>query len=257
MATKQSRVTRRLFLKRAAAVAAAPYLIPASARGAGGRPAPSERITMGFVGVGGQGSGDMGGFMGFPEVQAVAVCNVDRRPGSAAKQHGRGTLCPAAGRRHLQGLRRLRRFPRPLRPARHRRRLLRHARPLARPGHLRGHAQRQGRLLREAGNAHHPRRADHGRDGPPLRPRLLRRQPAGLGRLQLVPPHDVVRHGGRAPGGFCRHRRPVRRDAPAGRAGAALDGLGACGSARPPGGPTTRPITPSTGAAAATFPAAA
>ena len=86
MATKQSRVTRRLFLKGAAAVAAAPYIIPASARGAAGRPAPSQRICMGFVGVGGQGSGDMGGFMGFPEVQAVAVCNVDSRSRLGAKR---------------------------------------------------------------------------------------------------------------------------------------------------------------------------
>jgi predicted dehydrogenase len=65
-------------LKGAAAVAAAPYVVPASALGGEGRPAPSNRITMGFVGVGGQGSGDMGGFMGFAEVQAVAVCDVDR-----------------------------------------------------------------------------------------------------------------------------------------------------------------------------------
>jgi hypothetical protein len=86
MATNQSRVTRRLFLQGAAAVAAAPYIIPASARGAAGRPAPSQRITMGFVGVGGQGSGDMGGFMGFPEVQAVAVCDVDSRARLAAKR---------------------------------------------------------------------------------------------------------------------------------------------------------------------------
>ncbi len=79
MANKQLRVNRRLFLKGAAAVAA-PLVIPASVFGAEGRPAPSNRITMGFVGVGGQGSGDMGGFMGFPEVQNVAVCDVDSRP---------------------------------------------------------------------------------------------------------------------------------------------------------------------------------
>ena len=78
MANKQSRVNRRLFLKGAAALAA-PLVIPASVRGAEGRPAPSNRITMGFVGVGRQGSGDMGGFMGFPEVQNVAVCDVDSR----------------------------------------------------------------------------------------------------------------------------------------------------------------------------------
>ena len=86
MVNKPSLVTRRLFLKGVAAAATAPYIIPASALGGEGRPAPSDRITMGFVGVGGQGSGDMGGFMGFPEVQAVAVCDVDTRSRERAKQ---------------------------------------------------------------------------------------------------------------------------------------------------------------------------
>ncbi|MCX5674919.1 MAG: Gfo/Idh/MocA family oxidoreductase [Planctomycetota bacterium] len=90
MAKTESRVTRRLFLKGVAAAAAAPYFIPASALGAEGPPAPSNRITMGFVGVGGQGTGDMGGFMQFPEVQAVAVCDVDYRHRMRAKQNAEG-----------------------------------------------------------------------------------------------------------------------------------------------------------------------
>lgn len=85
MANEQSRVKRRCFLKGAAALAV-PMVVPASVFGAEGRPAPSNRITMGFVGVGGQGSGDMGGFMGFPEVQNVAVCDVDLRFRLRAKQ---------------------------------------------------------------------------------------------------------------------------------------------------------------------------
>ena len=90
MASNESRVTRRGFLKAAGAVAvgavAAPYIVPASALGANGRPAPSERITMGFVGVGGQGSGDMSGFISFPEVQGLAVCDVDSNHRLGAKQ---------------------------------------------------------------------------------------------------------------------------------------------------------------------------
>jgi hypothetical protein len=86
MARTDQPLTRRFFLKGMAAAAAAPYIIPGSALGAEGRPAPSNRITMGFVGVGGQGSGDMGGFMGHPEVQAVAVCDVDYRARTGAKQ---------------------------------------------------------------------------------------------------------------------------------------------------------------------------
>ena len=86
MTTNRSWVTRRGFLNAVGVAAAAPYIIPASALGGEGRPAPSDRITMGFVGVGGQGSGDMGGFMQFPEVQVLAVCDVDSRHRERAQQ---------------------------------------------------------------------------------------------------------------------------------------------------------------------------
>ena len=80
-------LTRRNLLRGAvAAAAAAPYVItsfslaarPARQGDDGPRPAPSNRLAMGFVGVGGQGTGDMGGFLGFEEIQGVAVCDVDR-----------------------------------------------------------------------------------------------------------------------------------------------------------------------------------
>ncbi len=71
-----TRVARRDFLKAAGLAVAAPYFIPGSALGAEGRPAASERIVMGTIGTGGQGTGDMHGFMGFPQVQMVAVCDV-------------------------------------------------------------------------------------------------------------------------------------------------------------------------------------
>jgi predicted dehydrogenase len=86
MVMKKSRLTRRQFLSGMGAVLTAPYIIPTSALGRAGRAAPSERITMGFVGVGGQGLGDMNGFMGFPEVQVVAVCDADARFRRAARQ---------------------------------------------------------------------------------------------------------------------------------------------------------------------------
>ncbi|MBM4017501.1 MAG: Gfo/Idh/MocA family oxidoreductase [Planctomycetes bacterium] len=70
-------LTRRSLLKGALA-AAAPYVITSFSLAGEDRPAPSNRFTMGFVGVGGQGSGDMGGFLGFPEIQGVAVCDVDK-----------------------------------------------------------------------------------------------------------------------------------------------------------------------------------
>jgi predicted dehydrogenase len=78
-------ITRRTFLKSTAAVAL-PYLVSSSALGAGGRPAPSERIVMGAIGVGGQGTRHIGGgiwvqgggFLSKPQVQFVAVCDVNQ-----------------------------------------------------------------------------------------------------------------------------------------------------------------------------------
>jgi hypothetical protein len=73
----KQRATRRDFLKAAAATTVAcPYLIPGSALGAGGRTAPSKRIVMGGIGIGNQGSGDQGAFLGRGDVQYVAVCDV-------------------------------------------------------------------------------------------------------------------------------------------------------------------------------------
>ncbi len=74
--------TRRQFLKTAATSAGVisfPYIVPASALGKEGKVAPSNRIVFGAIGTGGQGSGNMHHFMSFPEVQMVAVCDVDAR----------------------------------------------------------------------------------------------------------------------------------------------------------------------------------
>jgi hypothetical protein len=68
-------LTRRQTLQALGGLAV-PLVVPASALGREDRAAPSDRITMATIGCGGQGTGDMGGFMGFPEVQMVAVCDV-------------------------------------------------------------------------------------------------------------------------------------------------------------------------------------
>ena len=64
-------ISRRSFLKKATiAAATAPWFMRATAFGA------NDRIVMGCIGMGGQGRGDLGGFLGFKEVQVVAVCDV-------------------------------------------------------------------------------------------------------------------------------------------------------------------------------------
>ena len=71
-------VTRREWLKRAVAVAGAPYVVGASALGAGGRTAPSDRVVMGCIGTGGRGRLNMRGLMTYG-AKVVAVCDVDAR----------------------------------------------------------------------------------------------------------------------------------------------------------------------------------
>jgi predicted dehydrogenase len=79
MTTKRSALTRRAFLKGAGALAlAAPTLISGSALGLEGRPAPSNRITMGCIGLGGEGLGkNTRAFCGQSDAQVLTVCDVD------------------------------------------------------------------------------------------------------------------------------------------------------------------------------------
>src|SRR5262249_34840760 len=92
----RSLLTRRRFIRQTATAfgvaLGAPAIIPASALGRGGLLPPSERITMGFIGVGTQGGGHLlggawtyvaGGYAGRKEVQVLAVCDVwrERRGG--------------------------------------------------------------------------------------------------------------------------------------------------------------------------------
>ncbi len=80
---------RRQFLRGAAsasALCAFPAIIPASARGADGHVAPSNRIVMGAIGAGSKGTGDIRAFLGQPEVQYVAVCDVDKAYRERAKR---------------------------------------------------------------------------------------------------------------------------------------------------------------------------
>jgi len=72
-------MNRRVFLKTAAkasALFAVPMIVPASVLGRGGFVAPSERITLGAIGIGGRGSYVLGCFLEEEDVQFVAICDV-------------------------------------------------------------------------------------------------------------------------------------------------------------------------------------
>jgi predicted dehydrogenase len=79
------KTTRRTFLKAAATSIAFPYLVKSAAIGNNNRAAASERLVMGFIGTGGQGTRHInggiwvqgGGFLAKGGVQVVAVCDVN------------------------------------------------------------------------------------------------------------------------------------------------------------------------------------
>jgi predicted dehydrogenase len=78
MSLSGARRTRREFLRTTAAAVAAPYVLTSSALGAGHRPAASNRIAIGVIGTGGQGGSHVRILVRQPDVQVVAVCDVDR-----------------------------------------------------------------------------------------------------------------------------------------------------------------------------------
>lgn len=71
-------LTRRAFLRCAGLALAMPTIIPATALGRAGRPAPSERVVIGIVGWGMQGPHNTRSFLRFPDCQVVAACDIDR-----------------------------------------------------------------------------------------------------------------------------------------------------------------------------------
>ncbi len=89
--------TRRKFLRDTAFIAASIQVVPARVLGRGGEPAPSERLNIAGIGVGGQGSHDIGQF---PRDNIVALCDVDWR-------HAAGTFKRFPNARRFKDFRRM------------------------------------------------------------------------------------------------------------------------------------------------------
>ena len=76
MMTVGTKTTRRGFLRAGAsalAISCVPSVVPCSVFGSN---APSNRIAMGCVGLGGMGMGNLRGFLNKEDTQIVAVCDV-------------------------------------------------------------------------------------------------------------------------------------------------------------------------------------
>ncbi|MGB2820522.1 MAG: Gfo/Idh/MocA family oxidoreductase [Phycisphaerae bacterium] len=86
----RKRISRRAFLKSAAgSLVAAPWVVPSSALGRDGQLPPSDRIGMGFIGLGGRGGGIMRYFVQEGRSQCIAVCDVwETRREAARKRMG-------------------------------------------------------------------------------------------------------------------------------------------------------------------------
>jgi len=88
--TNQQSISRRQFLTRTtvatAGAVAFPMIVPASALGLDGTVAPSNRINMGCIGVGSQGTGNLGGFLNNPNMHFLAVADVERPHRNRAKK---------------------------------------------------------------------------------------------------------------------------------------------------------------------------
>ena len=81
------KLSRRQMLGAGAGAALAlPAFLPASALGRDGALAPSQRITLGAVGLGGRGTGVLRSFMSNRDVQFTAICDIRRIRREAIKQ---------------------------------------------------------------------------------------------------------------------------------------------------------------------------
>ncbi|MBI3416074.1 MAG: Gfo/Idh/MocA family oxidoreductase [Verrucomicrobia bacterium] len=76
--------TRRHFLQTTSTLAAAPFILPSRIWAAETK--PNDRLALGFIGMGTQNRGLLGGFLRKAETQAVAVCDVDANRRDAARK---------------------------------------------------------------------------------------------------------------------------------------------------------------------------
>lgn len=76
--------TRRQFLE-ASVAAAVPMLLPAHVLGLGGAVAPSEKITLGVIGIGPRCTYDLTAMLGLADVQCVAIADVQANRRDAGK----------------------------------------------------------------------------------------------------------------------------------------------------------------------------
>ncbi len=96
MSDKPAVVTRRHLLKTAGAALLVPYAIPGSALGKNGAVAPSERVALGAIGIGGRGAHVLRELMAQPEVRFKAICDIRASRREAIKKMADSTYGDSA-----------------------------------------------------------------------------------------------------------------------------------------------------------------
>jgi predicted dehydrogenase len=86
MTTHSTGMTRRHFVTGVAAAAGLPLVLPGASLGDDKKASASDRLTLGFIGMGTQNRGHLGFFLGQPDVQVLAVCDVDTTRRDNAKK---------------------------------------------------------------------------------------------------------------------------------------------------------------------------
>lgn len=95
--------SRRRFLATAATALAAPWIVPASALGRGGQLPPSERITIGMLGVGNRGSHSLRAMEPLPDHQVVAIADPRRQRAELAQQQVNAFYAQRLGAEQFHG----------------------------------------------------------------------------------------------------------------------------------------------------------
>ena len=99
-------ISRRGFLRGAlGAAAVGPYVLTSGALAAPGRAAASDRLGLGFIGIGNQGGGHLGSLSGRGDCQTLAISEVKRERAQWGKQSVEGRYANDKSRGSFQGAR--------------------------------------------------------------------------------------------------------------------------------------------------------
>ncbi|MBN1443707.1 MAG: Gfo/Idh/MocA family oxidoreductase [Planctomycetes bacterium] len=98
------KLRRREFMAAVGSALSAPCLLPSGVLAFGGRPGPSERLTVGHIGVGGMGTVHLTNMLKFQtegRARVAAVCDVDEKRLAAAVQRAGSGVMPCRDYRYI------------------------------------------------------------------------------------------------------------------------------------------------------------